>query len=129
VISLAPGTKVFLACRPIDLRNGFDGLAAKAQQVIGADPFSGHLFIFRGRRGKHTTFNIQFTSRDDCVSVASVVRADVAGLSTSARQGTDVHLHGRTSWTKPGTAELDVRPGLLRRHDARDAPDQLERSG
>src|ERR1700694_1619046 len=51
VISLAAGTKVFLACRPVDLRNGFDGLAAKAQQVIGADPFSGHLFIFRGERG------------------------------------------------------------------------------
>jgi len=40
MISLAPGTKVFLACRPVDLRNGFDGLAAKAQQIIGADPFS-----------------------------------------------------------------------------------------
>ena len=53
VISLAPGTKVFLACRPIDLRNGFDGLAAKAQQIIGADPFSGHLFLFRGKRGDY----------------------------------------------------------------------------
>jgi transposase len=39
VIGLAPGTKVFLACRPVDLRNGFDGLAVKAQQIIGADPF------------------------------------------------------------------------------------------
>jgi hypothetical protein len=39
LISLAPGTKVYLACRPVDLRNGFDGLAAKAQQMIGADPF------------------------------------------------------------------------------------------
>ena len=53
VISLAPGTKVFLACRPVDLRNGFDGLAAKAQQMIGADPFSGHLFMFRGKRGDY----------------------------------------------------------------------------
>jgi transposase len=53
VISLAPGTKVFLACQPIDLRNGFDGLAAKAQQMIGADPFSGHLFLFRGKRGDY----------------------------------------------------------------------------
>jgi transposase len=53
VISLAPGTKVFLACRPVDLRNGFDGLASKAQQVIGADPFSGHLFVFRGKRGDY----------------------------------------------------------------------------
>jgi len=53
VISLAPGTKVFLACRPVDLRNGFDGLAAKAEQMIGADPFSGHLFLFRGKRGDY----------------------------------------------------------------------------
>jgi len=53
VISLAPGTKVFLACRPVDLRNGFDGLAAKAQQIIGADPFSGHLFLYRGKRGDY----------------------------------------------------------------------------
>jgi transposase len=53
VISLAPGAKVFLACRPVDLRNGFDGLTAKAQQLIGVDPFSGHLFIFRGKRGDY----------------------------------------------------------------------------
>ena len=50
MISLAPGTKVFLACRPIDLRAGFDGLAAKVQQIIGADPFSGDVFIFRSKR-------------------------------------------------------------------------------
>lgn len=53
MISLPSGTKVFLACRPIDLRNGFDGLAAKVQQMIGADPFSGHLFLFRGKRGDY----------------------------------------------------------------------------
>src|SRR3954469_15911111 len=53
MISLAPGTKVFLACRPIDLRSGFNGLAAKAQQGIGQDPFSGHLFLFRGKRGDY----------------------------------------------------------------------------
>ncbi len=44
---------MYLACRPVDLRNGFNGLAAKAQQMIGADPFSGHLFIFRGKRGDY----------------------------------------------------------------------------
>ena len=50
VISLAPGTKVLLACRPVDLRNGFDDLAAKAKQMIGADPLSGQCFVFRGKR-------------------------------------------------------------------------------
>ena len=39
MISLAPGTKVFLACQPIDLRAGFDGLASRVQKIIGADPF------------------------------------------------------------------------------------------
>jgi transposase len=53
MIGLPPRTKVFLACQPIDLRAGFDGLAAKVQQIIGADPFSGHVFIFRGKRGHY----------------------------------------------------------------------------
>jgi transposase len=53
MIGLAPGTKVFLACQPIDLRKGFDGLAAEVRQMIGADPFSGHLFLFRGKRGDY----------------------------------------------------------------------------
>ncbi|HVY88076.1 MAG TPA: IS66 family insertion sequence element accessory protein TnpB [Hyphomonadaceae bacterium] len=53
MISLAPGTQVYLVSRPVDLRNGFDGLAAKAQQIVGADPFSGHLFLFRGKRGDY----------------------------------------------------------------------------
>lgn len=49
LIGMRPGTKVFLACKPIDLRNGFDGLSAKVQAVLRQDPFSGHLFVVRGR--------------------------------------------------------------------------------
>lgn len=33
------------------MRRGFDGLAAIAQEKLGADPFGGHVFVFRGRRG------------------------------------------------------------------------------
>lgn len=33
------------------MRCGFDGLAAKVQTQLQVDPFSGHLFVFRGRRG------------------------------------------------------------------------------
>lgn len=33
------------------MRRGFDGLAAIVQQQLLADPFSGQLFVFRGRRG------------------------------------------------------------------------------
>jgi transposase len=93
MIGLAPGTKVFLACQPIDLRAGFNGPAAKVQQGIGQNPFHGSLFIFRGKRGKHTTFHIQFAARDDCVSLASIVRADAASLAASPWQGSDMHLY------------------------------------
>ena len=33
------------------MRKDFDGLAALAQASLHQDPFSGHLFVFRGRRG------------------------------------------------------------------------------
>lgn len=33
------------------MRRGFDGLAALVQQQLETDPFSGHVFVFRGRRG------------------------------------------------------------------------------
>jgi transposase len=35
------------------MRYGFDGLAAQAQRVLDADPFSGHLFLFRGKRADY----------------------------------------------------------------------------
>jgi transposase len=45
------GTRVWLAAGVTDLRKGFDGLAALVQEALREDPFSGHVFVFRGRRG------------------------------------------------------------------------------
>ncbi len=53
MIALAPGTKVYLACQPVSMRMGFDGLAAAVTKVIQADPYSGGVFIFRGKRGDY----------------------------------------------------------------------------
>jgi len=33
------------------MRKQFNGLAALAESVLKQDPYSGHLFVFRGRRG------------------------------------------------------------------------------
>ena len=55
MIQVAPGTKVHLACRPVSMRYGFDGLAAKVASVLAQDPFSGHLFCFRSKRGDRVT--------------------------------------------------------------------------
>ena len=46
-----PGARIWLAAGLTDMRRGFDGLAALVQQQLGKDPFSGQLFIFRGKRG------------------------------------------------------------------------------
>ena len=39
-----------MAAEPVDLRRGFDGLAAATRQIIREDPLSGHLFCFVNRR-------------------------------------------------------------------------------
>jgi len=53
VISVAPGTKVYLACQPVSMRLGFDGLAARVSQLLLADPFCGQLFLFRAKRADY----------------------------------------------------------------------------
>ena len=51
---LPAGTRVWLAAGVTDMRKGFDSLAAQAQTVLGQDPFSGHVFCFRGWRAMPT---------------------------------------------------------------------------
>jgi transposase len=51
MIGLPAGTRVWLAAGVTDMRKGMDGLAALAQTVLAQNPFSGHVFVFRGRRG------------------------------------------------------------------------------
>jgi len=51
VIPVPSNTRVWLAAGVTDMRRGFNSLAAQAEQVLAEDPYSGHLFVFRGRRG------------------------------------------------------------------------------
>ncbi len=44
-------TRVLLAAGVTDMRKGFNGLSALAEKVLKQDPYSGHMFVFRGRRG------------------------------------------------------------------------------
>lgn len=50
MLMLPPTVRVFVALQPADLRRGFDGLAALAEEVLRRDPLSGHLFVFWNRR-------------------------------------------------------------------------------
>ena len=44
-------THIWIAAGVTDLRRGFDGLSALVQTKLEQSPFSGHVFVFRGRRG------------------------------------------------------------------------------
>ena len=51
MIGPPPGVRIWIAAGITDLRRGFTGLSAAAQTVLEQDPFDGHVFVFRGRRG------------------------------------------------------------------------------
>jgi transposase len=42
--------RVMMATRPVDFRKGVDGLAALVRDSMGADPFSGTVYVFRAKR-------------------------------------------------------------------------------
>ncbi|WP_282610984.1 IS66 family insertion sequence element accessory protein TnpB [Pelagibius sp. Alg239-R121] len=51
MIPVPAQTRVWLAAGVTDMRKGFNGLSALAEKVLEQDPYCGHLFVFRGRRG------------------------------------------------------------------------------
>ena len=51
MLSLPPSVRIFVCRVPADMRRSFDGLARMAEEHLAADPRSGHLFVFRNRRG------------------------------------------------------------------------------
>lgn len=51
MITLPASVQVYLCLGATDMRRGFDTLARMAAEATGADPLSGHLFVFRSRRG------------------------------------------------------------------------------
>ena len=51
MLTLSPAVRIYLATGATDLRRSIDGLAALVRERFALDPTSGHLFLFRNRRG------------------------------------------------------------------------------
>jgi transposase len=84
MIGLPAGTRIWLAAGITDMRKGFDSLAVQAQTVLGKDPFSGHVFCLRGRRGDLIKVlwwdgDGRACSRNDWSGAASCGRAPMKG--------------------------------------------------
>jgi transposase len=65
MLRLPPSVRIFVCTQIADMRRGFDGLAAMVNDILRADPLSGHLFVFRNRRGDR--LKILFWDRDGFV--------------------------------------------------------------
>ena len=51
MLMLPPSVRIYLCTVPADMRRSFDGLAAMTEEILQRNPLSGHLFVFRNRRG------------------------------------------------------------------------------
>jgi transposase len=51
MLTLSPAVRIYLAAGVTDLRRSIDGLSALVRDRLQLDPLSGHLFLFRNRRG------------------------------------------------------------------------------
>lgn len=50
MITVPSGARILLATRPVDFRKGAHGLAALTAALLGEDPFSGMVVVFRSKR-------------------------------------------------------------------------------
>jgi transposase len=62
MISVPAGARVLVATRPVDFRKGAHGLAAVASEVLGEDPFSGAVLVFRSKRSDRVKILVCDTS-------------------------------------------------------------------
>lgn len=51
MFNLSPSVRIFVCTKPVDMHRSFNGLFSLVQSMIHQDPYSGHLFLFRSRRG------------------------------------------------------------------------------
>jgi transposase len=51
VFNLSQSIRIFVCTRPTDMRNGFKGLIGLTRDLLQQDPYNGHLFLFRSKRG------------------------------------------------------------------------------
>ena len=93
MIPVPASTKVWLAAGVTDMRKGFNGLSALAQDVLKQDPFSGHLFVFRGRRG----------------DLIKVIWWDGQGACLFSKR----LERGRFVWPSPTTGKVSLSPAQL----------------
>ena len=103
MITLASGTRVWLAVGRTDMRKGFDGLSTLVQEKLAQYPFCGHLFVFRGRGP--SAHGLDPWGGD----LLKVLSYDGQGLCLFAKR----LERGRFVWPSPADGKVVVSPAQL----------------
>jgi transposase len=93
VIPFPSGTRVWLATGYTDMRRGMNGLALQVQEVLKRDPYGGHVFVFRGKRG----------------DLIKILWSDNQGVCLFAKR----LEHGRFIWPSPADGVVTISAGQL----------------
>jgi len=117
VLSLGALTKVYMASEPVDMRKGHDGLCKLAESVLRSDPYSGHYFVFFGRRLDR--IKVLFWDRDGFVVYYKRLAKGRFRMPKPSASGASVTLDG---------AELALLLGGFDVRSARRAPAWLRRA-
>jgi len=93
MIPVPSNTRVWLAAGITDMRKGFQSLAAQVEHVLQGDPYSWHLFVFRGRRG----------------DLLKIIWGDTRGACVCTKR----REKGRFVWPSPADGKIHVTSAQL----------------
>ncbi len=113
---ILPGGKyhIYLATRPVDFRKGHTGLSLVVQTILGRDPYSGAVFVFRSKRGDR--IKILVWDQTGLVFGAALEPVARSPLTLQASRGRPVSLAQAGGWddhADPGAIFRFVRGARL----------------
>jgi len=79
MVGLMSTTRIYAYCAAIDMRKGYDGLAALVRQEMGQEPLSGALFLFTNRRRTHAKI-LWFDGSGMCIYAKRLEKGQFAPL-------------------------------------------------
>ena len=90
MLNFPPSVRIWLGTASVDLRRSFDGLAEQVRQHLHEDPLSGHIFVFRNKRGDRV--KLLYWDEDGYVIVYKRLEAGVFRWPAAAEGQTSVTL-------------------------------------